>query len=356
MDAKGGDLGSAPHGLASDENQPHRGPQDTSSISANSLGLSVSNSEDVDDDADSAIGDIYRPDSTSSMTSSVYKSVEEFGRTWHRYKQGKYFMPNDEIEQTRLDIQHAVSMKLFGKLYFAPLENPKRVLDLGTGTGIWATEFASMHPGAEVIGTDLSPIQPNYVPPNCTFEVDDIEDDWSFTDPFDYVHLRYMCASIRDAPRLIRTIYENLTPGGYLEFQDYAGQVTSIDGTADDSALVRWHGLLIDAVRKMGPDACQAPNYKRWMQEAGFVDVWEQRYAVPNNTWAKGRDKKELGMMQVANISGGLSGMTTKLFVTQLGMEVGEIDKLVENVKKDMLDKSIHSYWPAIVVLGRKPL
>lgn len=27
-----------------------------------------------------------------------------------------------------------------GKLHFAPLKNPKRILDLGTGTGIWAID------------------------------------------------------------------------------------------------------------------------------------------------------------------------------------------------------------------------
>jgi len=34
-------------------------------------------------------------------------------------------------------------MLLGGELYLAPIpENPQRVLDLGTGTGIWAIEFA----------------------------------------------------------------------------------------------------------------------------------------------------------------------------------------------------------------------
>ena len=28
-----------------------------------------------------------------------------------------------------------------GKLHFAPVKNPRRVLDIGTGTGIWAIEF-----------------------------------------------------------------------------------------------------------------------------------------------------------------------------------------------------------------------
>lgn len=36
---------------------------------------------------------------------------------------------------------------LGGKLYFAPLPpGPLEVLDIGTGTGIWAKQFAKNHP------------------------------------------------------------------------------------------------------------------------------------------------------------------------------------------------------------------
>ena len=41
-----------------------------------------------------------------------------------------------------LDLQHTISKFLLkGKLGLAPVVNPGRVLDLGTGTGIWAVEF-----------------------------------------------------------------------------------------------------------------------------------------------------------------------------------------------------------------------
>jgi methylase of polypeptide subunit release factors len=51
-------------------------------------------------------------------------------------------------------------------IYEAPLEDPEKILDIGTGTGIWAIEMADMFPNAEVIGTDLSPIQPDWIPSN----------------------------------------------------------------------------------------------------------------------------------------------------------------------------------------------
>ena len=52
-------------------------------------------------------------------------------------------MPNDDTEQERLDLYHHIFLLLKnGQLYTAPLDKPQNVLDIGTGTGIWALDFA----------------------------------------------------------------------------------------------------------------------------------------------------------------------------------------------------------------------
>jgi methylase of polypeptide subunit release factors len=52
-------------------------------------------------------------------------------------------------------------MTLNDQLSLAPLKNePRHVLDLATGTGAWAIDFALEHPTAIVIGNDLSPMTP----------------------------------------------------------------------------------------------------------------------------------------------------------------------------------------------------
>lgn len=54
------------------------------------------------------------------------------------------FLPNDEREQERLVFLHQIfRLTLDGELCFTKLDNPERILDIGTGTGIWAIESKS---------------------------------------------------------------------------------------------------------------------------------------------------------------------------------------------------------------------
>lgn len=62
----------------------------------------------------------------------------------------------------RMDLEHHIFGLLVGKLHLAPLQSPQCILDLGTGTGLWAIDAADKYPTAEVIGTDLSPTQPKW--------------------------------------------------------------------------------------------------------------------------------------------------------------------------------------------------
>ncbi|ETS74756.1 hypothetical protein PFICI_13240 [Pestalotiopsis fici W106-1] len=322
-------------------------------LSRFSTGLSVD--QQSDDDADSSLGE-ERPYSTLSATSSIFDFVEEHGRTYHKYKEGKYWMPNDEQEQSRLDLQHAICTKLFkGKLALAPIDKPSRVLDIGTGTGIWALEFATENPQSDVLGTDVSPIQPYFVPTNCRFEVDDVEDEWVYSYKFDYVHARHMVGSIKNFPALFSMIYENLNPGGYVEFQDYYVKLQAIDDSLNGTALQRWNNMLNEALAFTGRSGMNSSKYKRWMEEAGFQDVTEHKFSVPGNPWAKGREKKSLGLWQMQNILDGLHGISMVLLTKFLNMSPEAVEVLLVDVRKDIQNPRIHFYYPVLVVYGRRP-
>lgn len=57
----------------------------------------------------------------------------------------------------RLDMHHEIMLQLLeGKIHLALIgDSPQRILDIGTGTGIWAVDCADTYSSTEVIGTDL---------------------------------------------------------------------------------------------------------------------------------------------------------------------------------------------------------
>lgn len=78
--------------------------------------------------------------STASISSSIFKYRTIHGRTYHSENgNAQYWAANDEKHNEAADINHHVqTLVLKGKLFLAPIENPQLVVDIGTGTGIWA--------------------------------------------------------------------------------------------------------------------------------------------------------------------------------------------------------------------------
>lgn len=71
---------------------------------------------------------------------------EESGRTYHDHPTARYLFPNDPEEQDRADLQHKVfRMYNGGALHRAPVGSPRNVLEVATGTGIWAIQYAAEH-------------------------------------------------------------------------------------------------------------------------------------------------------------------------------------------------------------------
>ncbi|KAI5460200.1 S-adenosyl-L-methionine-dependent methyltransferase [Mariannaea sp. PMI_226] len=311
------------------------------------------------DDADSTFGDELS--STTSVASSILDYRRENGRTYHAYKDGKYTLPNDELENERLDLQHNLFvLTLNNQLGMAPPNardaKVKHVLDVGTGTGIWAMDFADEHQEAEVIGVDLSPIQPSLVPPNVIFQVDDIEDEWTFSKPFDYIHSRFMTSSIADWTDFLTKCFDNLTPGGYLELQEADITVKSDDGTlTTDNALVKVVHLLQEASTMFGRPYQDIPALADIMAKIGFADIAVERFRWPTNGWPKDKKYKELGLWCYANFSGGLEAITMASLTRAHGWTPEEVNMFLVEVRKVLGDSRVHAYWPIYSIYGRKP-
>ncbi|CAG8292899.1 unnamed protein product [Penicillium salamii] len=264
--------------------------------------------------------------------------------------------PNDEREQDRLDLTHHIyNLLLKGELTRAPVTNPHRVLDLGTGTGIWAMDYADANPGSEVIGIDLSPIQPSWVPPNCRFEVDDFEQAWSHQQPFDLIHGRELEGFIRDHDRFFAQVLDNLNPDGWLEMATFETTTYSDDDTHLKATNFLYAIKNIHESSKLfGKDMASSSTWKSRMENAGFVNVTEEVYLLPQSPWPKDPKLKELGRYHQLNMIEAISPYTYALFTRMLRWSRVEIEALLAGIRKELRNTSYHLYTKVRVVYGQK--
>ncbi|KAL1975441.1 hypothetical protein VTN31DRAFT_3833 [Thermomyces dupontii] len=303
----------------------------------------------------------YWSDSASDLTSlasSITNYVYENGRRYHSFRQGKYFLPNDEAEKDRLDLVHHIfTLVLNGRYHLAPLKNPQNILDLGTGTGIWALDVADLYPSASVIGNDLSPIQPAFVAPNTQFVIEDFEEDWVYSDDkFDFIHARTLSGSVKDWPQLLARAYKHLKPGGYVELQEAPIWCWSDDDSLPpDSPLVKYLSILEQESSKQGRSLNICDKLKPWMEEAGFEDVQLKVYKVPWGPWPKDPHLKEIGRYQYVNAIESVDSYGLALLTRGAGYTEDEAKIFTAVVKDQLRSKSLHVYNLVFVIWGRKP-
>ncbi|KAF7543677.1 hypothetical protein G7Z17_g10544 [Cylindrodendrum hubeiense] len=310
-----------------------------------------------DDDAGYETDGLSR--TSTSLASSIRNYSFENARRYHKFKEGRYQFPNDEPEQEREDMKHAVAVHLLeGKLHLSPLDRPQSILDLGTGTGSWAIDISDEYPEAEVVGVDLSPIQPAWVPPNVKFLVDDAEAAWlNPPDSIDLVHLRNMSTAIKDWPALLARAYTALKPGAWLEIQDFRWAFDCDDGTMpDDHAPAIMVTTIAAGLSKFGVDLHVATTLPGRATAAGFTNIVHTVRRVPVGPWARDPALKTIGLYTRGVIYDGLQAITLGPLTRGLKWTPEAVELFLVKVRKELMDPSVHSYVFFHCLCAQKPL
>ncbi|KAJ6436997.1 PRO41 protein [Purpureocillium lavendulum] len=303
-------------------------------------------------DADSAIDEGSILSSTATLRESIFDYRLINGRTFQRSETTEYWCPNDDKQQNGLDIaHHFITILKNDKLFTAPIDSPSRVLDLGTGTGIWAIDMADEFPSAEVIGTDISPIQPPMVPPNCIFHIDDAQLEWTYRPgSFDFVHIRGLYGSIRSWEELYCQTYSALRPGGWIENTEISIHVQSDAQEVRDNPdhiFWRWANVLWEGADRIKKTLRIADDGKMPMlaRGAGFVTVKESRYKVPIGSWSRDPKMKEIGAYNLAFLDESLEGFALFILMEIMRWESDAVQLFIMEMRNAIRNRRICPYY-----------
>ncbi|KAM0343520.1 hypothetical protein ACHAPU_008415 [Fusarium lateritium] len=236
-------------------------------------------------------------------------------------------------------------------------DNETKILDVGTGTGIWAIEFADLYPNVEVVGTDLSPCQPEWVPPNVRFEIDDAVLDWTW-DPneFDFIHIRYIFGAIKDWSALFRQAYRCCAPGGWVQSAEADVEFRCDDGTIEKEPNLKLYKKLFEEGGKIiGNSFFVYDQQVQGFEDAGFEGIKTVDYKIPVGDWPKDPKLAEVGKYVRACLENDIEGYTLMMWQDVLQWPKEEYQLFLMSIRKAIRNPKIHTYMKVRYVYGRKP-
>ncbi|KAJ9607371.1 hypothetical protein H2200_008444 [Cladophialophora chaetospira] len=313
------------------------------------------------DDSSDAASIITLEGSCFTELTGVHRLGAEFehGRRYHGHHAGLYFQPDDERAQERMDLGHHMYVHLMDrKLYFAPIGNEdQRVLDVGTGTGLWAIDFADEHPHSWVEGVDLSAVQPQWVPPNVHFYIDDASTLDLYGDDMDFIHARGLNGCFDKWDEFYESVLKTLEPGGWFEQVEHSIEISSQERSPPpvDDPIPKLQDILSDASKITGRRFDVHADLHESLERAGFTEVCSHVIHCPIGPWARDKNLKDCGCYALEYWSEFLEDMFLALMTRFLEWDAQEARAFLATVRKQFLVPKRYLYFNIVVAYGRRP-
>ncbi|KAK0197041.1 S-adenosyl-L-methionine-dependent methyltransferase, partial [Armillaria mellea] len=263
----------------------------------------------------------------------------------------------------------------------------RSVLDLGTGGGLWYAYFrlhamtsggggidegAAFCPGpskwqtefprAEVIGIDLAPIQPRDVPPNCTFELFDL-DQQSIPYPdgcFDLIHARSMFMGIHNYPRLLREISRLLRPGGLViliesNLTPIIAPSSPSSSQQDASGWFTFWETYHTCLRRQRIDPTVPQRMVDLLSATGtFENIAKREGNIPVGFWPREPLSLTVGQLQWMDYELLLPAL--RPFFLTVGLPETKVRSLIADAQQDLYHPSVHLSCLTYIVHASKRL
>ena len=121
------------------------------------------------------------------------------------------------------------------------------------------------------------------MPPNVFFEMDDARGEWTYTKPFDFIHMRGLAGAFSNWAAIYTEARRHLRAGGSLEVADFGG--IKVPDAAPDSYLSIYNGACQSAADKAGTPLGLDHMKKEAFETAGLSLVRSRIFDIPLGTW-----------------------------------------------------------------------
>ena len=238
--------------------------------------------------------------------------------------------------------------------YRAPIRQPRAILDVATGTGIWAREMAVEFPQARVIGFDIdrTPLERSLevlgpggqFPANFSFQTADALKPFPFEEgEFDVVHARFISpfVPIDRWPQVVGEMVRVLRMRGIIEIVELETPPSSASSAynalaAAGSKLMEGRNLY----RGVGDDVTT------YLQQAGVQRIQQRKFKI-----GAGRESQRQQRMLASDLLAALAH--SKVFTVKAGlMPEDQYDRLLQEARQEIAQ--VGMIMPIVFTYGTK--
>jgi SAM-dependent methyltransferase len=243
------------------------------------------------------------------------------------------------------------------KPFHAPVTTPKRILDIGCGTGVLTAWLARNHPNAEVIGVDISPVPARHEQPeNLSYVQGNIMELANSTDArfhaasFDYIFHRLLVFAVTDWPAYIAVVQSLLAPGGWAEMQDLDLNVLDDNGASLSDSWWFYRSFREDC-KAIGLDMHVGSKLAAYMRDpGGLANVNETVYKLPFQI--AGEQGEEVRKRSMEKNMASNRALVNRVSGARRSKE--EVERMLEDMEVEFYKLGPGDHSRMFVVVGQK--
>ncbi|KAK0194735.1 S-adenosyl-L-methionine-dependent methyltransferase [Armillaria mellea] len=253
-------------------------------------------------------------------------------------------------EWERLDeFHHGMKSFLKGRLSFAPIEDPRRIIDVGAGSGAWAIQAAEIFPESQIVAADIKPLPPRPFPSNVSFQELDIVNPLAvveLAESFDVVHIRLLFYHVCCISAVLKNATRLLKPNGWILIEDCGKHVGH--EASKGPAMLTFEKMYMSMIRSKGLDPIIGEHLEKYLRELDcYSDINARCVPLILTT-----DQQRAGETpEIRSLSNALRTTIERIVTGPIGEDMKaagltpELQKAWADERNDPVFHTTHDFW-----------